>query len=145
MSRKDEAVVRDLLPDEVAIEDYFASKGKVLPSWVKTAVRNYWSRVPNEHFTILAIRAVRKHLMEMRRAAPEELVSLFVRLVSIHQLIENLPVNSNGHRLMSDEATKAWVAIFKQLSNLEQKYKLNLIFNVSEEIPDLEEWEKLLD
>jgi hypothetical protein len=142
MSRKDEAIVRDLLPDEEAIEAYYLAKGKPVPKWVNTALRHYWNSLPDERFPILAIRALRPHLE--KPDAPQELIDLFNRQVALYELFDNLPLNSKGHPVMSSGAALAWVAIVNVQNELARKYKLNLMFDLTKEVSDLEEWEKTL-
>ncbi len=142
MSRKDEAIVRDLLPDEVAIEAYFTAKGKQVPNWAKTAVKRYWSAIPDDRLSVLAIRALRPHLGQ--QTPPKDLVELFSRLVALYDLQNLQTVNRHGHPQVSKGAPGAFVAIFNQLKELERKYKLELAFDLSQEISDLEDWEKVL-
>jgi hypothetical protein len=142
MSRKDEAIVRDLLPDEVAIEAYFTAKGKPVPHWAKTAVERYWRAVPDNRLPILAIRALRPHLEQ--QAPPKDLVELFSRLVALYDLQNLKTVNRYGHPQMSPGVAGAFVAIFNQLSELERKYKLEITLNLDGEVADLEDWERIL-
>lgn len=142
MSRKDEAIVRDLLPDEEAIEAYYLAKGRPVPKWVQTALRNYWNSLPDERLTILAIRALRPHLE--KPDSPQDLLDLFTRLVALYELFDNLPLNRKGHPVMSSGVALAWAAIFNLQKDLERKYNLNLRFDLTEEVSDLGEWEKSL-
>lgn len=142
MSRKDEAIVRDLLPDEEAIEAYYLAKGRPVPKWVQTALRNYWNSLPDERFPILAIRALRPHLE--KPDAPKDLIDLFNRQVALYELFESQPTNSKGHKVMGARVGQAWVAINNLQNELARKYKLNLIINLTQEVSDLEEWEKSL-
>lgn len=141
MSRKDEAIVRDLLPDGEAIEAYFEAKGKAMPPWAKTAIRNYWrSLLPDERIPILALRAVRAHLGKPE--TPQDLLDLFARLVALCELFETHPTNQRGHKVLTGRSGEAFQAIFNQMGQLERKYNLEININLSGEIDDLEEWEK---
>jgi hypothetical protein len=142
MSRKDEAIVRDLLPDEEAIEAYYLAKGKTVPKWVQTALRQYWNSLPDERFPILAIRALRPHLE--KPGAPKDLQDLFTRLVALSEVLDNLPENSKGHKISSSRVALATVAVFNLLADLERKYDLSFVFGKAQEVSDLEEWEKSL-
>jgi hypothetical protein len=141
MSRKDAAIVRGLLPDETAIEAYYLAKGRTMPAWVKTAVKNYWSSVPDERLPILALRALRPHLE--KRDAPNDLKDLFIRLAALCELFDNLPKNQHGHKVMNSRVVLAWVAIFNLQNELERKHNLGLTLDLNQEVPGLEPWEKV--
>lgn len=142
MSRKDDAIVRDLLPDEEAIEAYYLAKGRPVPKWVQTDLAKYWNSLPDERFPILAIRALRPHLE--KPDAPKDLIDLFNRQVALYELFESQPTNSKGHKIMGARVVQAWVAITNLQNELARKYKLTLILDLTKEVSDLEEWEKNL-
>lgn len=142
MSRKDEAIVRDLLPDEVAIEAYFTAKGKPVPHWVKTAVKQYWGGTPPLNMPLLAIRALRPHLE--KPDAPKDLLEIYARVVALHDLLNLNTTNRFGHPQVSPGVSSAFVAIFNQLKVLERKYQLDITLNLSQEISELEDWERVL-
>lgn len=141
MSRKDEAIVRDLLPDEKAIKEYFAAKGKPVPHWATNALVRYWNGLPEERLPILFVRALRPQLERLPEA--KDLEFLFTRLVAYCEHLDYLPLKSNGHTEQSSRAAKAYVALANTYKQLERKYGFTSTFDLTEPVTELEPWEKL--
>lgn len=146
MSRRDRAVVADLMPDEKAIRDYFEAKGlQVLPLWVQRDIQSYWNRFPDNRIPILAIRQIRTELEQH----PErlDLLEVFTRLVSYCEIYDQLPRYVEQLNQIPDSTignlNRLAVALNRQIHQLARKYSLEFYYNLSQPIPPLEPWEKL--